>query len=109
MPRFKADITRQMRDLAEWSGRAECTRHDASLFDTVMANTTMTGPGFSVKRVTTVIDDGVITARGICGGCPVMMECLRHSVKFGVPDGVWGGLVVEERVAWAARAGVVAA
>jgi hypothetical protein len=30
-----------------------------------------------------------------------MMDCLRHAVEYEMDGGVWGGLVIEERQAWA--------
>ena len=33
-----------------------------------------------------------------CIQCPVMVKCLRHAVKSGETQGVWGGMLPEERV-----------
>jgi hypothetical protein len=37
----------------------------------------------------------------ICADCPVMLRCLKHAVQFDVQDGVWGGMVPEQRQLWA--------
>ena len=47
--------------------------------------------------------DNIKLAREVCTSCPVMMQCLRHAVRFDIDHGVWGGMLVEERKAWAAR------
>lgn len=37
------------------------------------------------------------TAKRICAGCPVRMECADYAVRAREPYGVWGGLSEEER------------
>jgi WhiB family redox-sensing transcriptional regulator len=78
-----------MADQAQWADQAACRDEDPALFDTVRTS----------KE--TVIDDDVETARDICADCPVMMRCLENAIRFGATDGVWGGMVDEERLAWA--------
>lgn len=36
-------------------------------------------------------------ARGVCCSCPVRAECLHDALVSKAPDGIWGGLAVEER------------
>ncbi|MCP3811175.1 WhiB family transcriptional regulator [Mycobacteriaceae bacterium Msp059] len=38
-----------------------------------------------------------LTAKEICGECPVIYQCLEHAVTFQEPFGTWGGLTEEER------------
>jgi len=37
------------------------------------------------------------TAKNICAGCPVRMECADYAVRAREPYGVWGGLSEDER------------
>lgn len=91
MPQRKPGIDGQMADQRKWGPLAACNGMDGSLFDTITASGV------------TVIDSDVELARDICTACPVMLDCLRHAVRFAIPDGVWGGLVAEEREQWAAE------
>jgi WhiB family redox-sensing transcriptional regulator len=43
-------------------------------------------------------------AKAICAGCPVLVQCRRHSLQVREPYGVWGGLTEEEREAAIAEA-----
>jgi hypothetical protein len=36
-------------------------------------------------------------AKEICGSCPVRPECLYDAVDTGAPNGIWGGLTLQER------------
>ncbi len=90
MPLQKPSIDGQMADQRKWGPQAAC-RGVTGLFDTYTASGV------------TIIDSDVEMARDICSACPVMLDCLRHAVRFGIDDGVWGGLVAEERNAWAAE------
>ncbi len=36
-------------------------------------------------------------ARTLCRTCPVLRECLQHSLQTGEPHGIWGGLNELER------------
>jgi WhiB family redox-sensing transcriptional regulator len=86
----KPDVSPQMSEQARWVSRAACREHPRPhIFDTY------------TKRGVTVIDEDVKEARSVCAGCPVLLRCLRHAVTYEVTHGVWGGLVVEEREAWA--------
>lgn len=35
--------------------------------------------------------------RTFCKTCPVAFDCLRHALRFGMWDGVFGGMTVAER------------
>lgn len=39
----------------------------------------------------------VARAKAICQSCPVKGACLRQSLRFPEPHGVWGGLTADER------------
>ncbi|WP_327084356.1 WhiB family transcriptional regulator [Mycolicibacterium fortuitum] len=39
----------------------------------------------------------VASAKMICQTCPVKRACLRQSLRFPEPHGVWGGLTADER------------
>jgi enoyl-[acyl-carrier-protein] reductase (NADH) len=87
-----------MTALAGWVDRAACKEgQDPRRWDTIKAN-----------NATTITDD-VDRARATCLDCPVMMECLIHSIVFDKKDQVWGGMTDEERDAWAEREGLVPA
>jgi WhiB family transcriptional regulator, redox-sensing transcriptional regulator len=36
-------------------------------------------------------------AKAICAECPHTHKCLVYSLKYGIRDGVWGGLSEQER------------
>lgn len=87
-----------MTALAGWVDRAACREGYAPKdWDTVKANNA------------TTITEAVDRAKETCLSCPVMMECLIHSVVFEKRDQVWGGMTDEERDAWGIREGLVEA
>ena len=104
MTLYKPETKAQMADQRRWVDDAECQDHPPGLFDT-MTVTRKAGDG--KVKVTLVPDadaaENIKLAREICTTCPVMMDCLRHAVRFKVDHGVWGGMLVEEREAWAER------
>ena len=94
MPRSRYNPKDQMDDMKTWMDDAACRQGQGTeprIFETILAN-----------RVTH-IDADVEKAREVCASCPVMMQCLNHAVRFDIDHGVWGGMLVEEREAWAAR------
>ena len=110
MTLYRPETKAQMADQRRWVYDAECQDHPPGLFDT-MTVTRKAGDG--KVRVTLIPDEeteeNIKLAREICTTCPVMMQCLRHAVRFNVDHGVWGGMLVEEREAWAATASCRAA
>ncbi|MBB2909554.1 WhiB family redox-sensing transcriptional regulator [Streptosporangium becharense] len=36
-------------------------------------------------------------AKAVCAGCAVLKECRAYALRAGEPEGIWGGLTVEER------------
>ena len=104
MTLYRPETKAQMADQRRWVYDAECQDWPPDLFDT-MTVTRKAGGG--KVRVTLIPDeetaDNIKLAREVCTGCPVMMQCLRHAVQFDVDHGIWGGMLVEERAAWAAR------
>ncbi|WP_316784976.1 WhiB family transcriptional regulator [Streptomyces sasae] len=74
-----------------WRERAACSRVDPDLF----FPSGHSGPSL------TQIDE----AKAVCGGCPVLEQCLDCAVGVGVGqvDGIWGGLTESERRAMRRR------
>lgn len=97
MPRKVPSVRDEMTALAEWVDRAACKERDPKDWDTIKANNA------------TTVTEAVDRAREACLSCPVMMECLIHSIVFDKQDQVWGGMTDEERQAWAEREGLVEA
>lgn len=95
MSREKPSAQDAMNEQNEWGDRAKCRGEDPTLWDT------------RIKNYVTVIDDDVRLAKTICGFCPVQEECLLHAIVFDMREGVWGGMVVEERDAFAIEQGLV--
>jgi len=81
----------QMRDQREWAHARRCLTEDATLFDTRMDNQQ------------TAITEANKTAMDICADCPVRMRCLENAIRHDVQESVWGGMVYEQRIAWALR------
>ncbi|MFZ4668462.1 MAG: WhiB family transcriptional regulator [Microthrixaceae bacterium] len=42
-------------------------------------------------------DEEADTAKEICAGCPVQIECLEHAIGEREHNGVWGGATERER------------
>lgn len=97
----------QMADQARWGREAACKNYPAVMFDTIKIVQRRPGTGRKVRS--TLITGDVERARAICEGCPVKMNCLQHALRFKVPDGVWGGMVIEEREALDGQPRTVAA
>ncbi|MFF4411508.1 WhiB family transcriptional regulator [Streptosporangium sp. NPDC001559] len=36
-------------------------------------------------------------AKAVCSGCPVLGECRAYALRAAEPEGIWGGLTVQER------------
>ncbi len=62
----------------EWQDRARCRDHDVDIF--------FPEDGGSARA-----------AKRICALCQVRLECLDYALRRAEPEGVWGGLTVEER------------
>ena len=63
-----------------WQSRAACRGADPELF---FAPDVETVPDRKAREK---------QARGICGGCPVRLNCLRWAMRAGVEDGIWAGV-----------------
>jgi WhiB family transcriptional regulator, redox-sensing transcriptional regulator len=85
------DFIAAMADQDTWADDGSCREEDARMFDTVMHN----------KQ--TLITDDVMVAMDVCADCPVMVRCLEHAIRYNIRDGVWGGMVYEDRLSWALR------
>ena len=44
-----------------------------------------------------VADAAVARAKAVCAGCSVAVDCLEFAVETNQPDGIWGGMTVNER------------
>lgn len=74
----------------DWRHRGACRDEDPELFFPV-GNT---GPAaLQIEE-----------AKAVCGGCPVMEQCLEWALETREDDGVWGGLSEDERRAMHRRA-----
>lgn len=73
-----------MRD-RHWDERASCRDWPLQIFF---------GPDGEPRRIREARE---ATAKGICGGCPVRVECLNWAVRAGVRYGVFGGTGEAER------------
>lgn len=91
MPRPKPQIfVDQMFDQAVWADDARCRdEEDVRIFDTRMLNQQ------------TLVTGDTRAAMDTCADCPVMMLCLEHAIRYDIREGVWGGMVYEQRLAWA--------
>lgn len=63
-----------------WESRAVCRDHDPDMWFPAKSD-----------RLTRQ------RAQQICRSCPVVIECARHALETGVPEGIWGGLTAKER------------
>lgn len=36
-------------------------------------------------------------AKAVCADCPVLAECRAYALREAEPEGIWGGLTVQER------------
>ncbi len=65
------------REIHSWREVAACTDMDVDFFSTT--------------------DAAVGRAKDVCGDCSVAVECLEFAVETNQPDGIWGGMTVNER------------
>lgn len=71
--------------LWSWQLRARCRNEDPAVFFTKEGER-----GVAVRRRQQ-------RAKAICAQCPVMRECLAHSLQHDEQFGIWGGLSEDER------------
>lgn len=74
----------------DWRDKSACLTVDPELFFPV-GNT---GPAL----------DQIEKAKAVCGGCPVVENCLQYALESNQDSGVWGGLSEDERRALKRRA-----
>jgi WhiB family redox-sensing transcriptional regulator len=67
----------------EWSSRAACLSVEPELFF----------PVGTTGRAMTDVD----SAKQVCAGCAVLVDCRDYALRTRQPFGVWGGLDEEER------------
>lgn len=68
-----------------WHSDAACRRDEAGLFFAPSKEPT-------AARLTREQ-----SAKQVCAGCPVLVECREHALLQPEPYGVWGGLTAAER------------
>lgn len=79
---------------------AACRNHDPRLFET---NTTSQGKTPVDKVFITVNGrkisraDAIARAKKTCSSCPVKLDCKDFIEKYPTPEGIWAGLLPEER------------
>ncbi|MFV8165237.1 WhiB family transcriptional regulator [Mycobacterium sp. 134] len=69
----------------DWRSRSSCRDVDPTVFY---------GPD---RERAAARRQRVARAKAICQSCPVRRACLRQSLRFSEPHGVWGGLTADER------------
>ncbi|MFE7837003.1 WhiB family transcriptional regulator [Streptomyces sp. NPDC057474] len=72
-----------------WRERAVCLRVDPDLFFPIGVS------GLTLAQV----DE----AKGVCGRCPVVEQCLDWAMRVGQVEGIWGGTTESERRAMRRR------
>ncbi|GAA2891711.1 WhiB family transcriptional regulator [Streptosporangium fragile] len=63
-----------------WAARGACRTSDPELFFPLMPSA-----------------EHEARAKEVCAGCPVIKDCRAYALRAGEPEGIWGGLTVEER------------
>lgn len=89
MPRLRPSVKDEMTALAGWVDQAACKDREPTDWDTIRVN--------NATQVTVAVE----RAKDTCLSCPVMMNCLIHSIVYDKRDQVWGGMTDEERMEWA--------
>jgi WhiB family transcriptional regulator, redox-sensing transcriptional regulator len=82
--------------------RGSCRAHDPRMWDTVTTrNGTTAIRGKSLilagKRVGQA--EVIVRAKRVCEGCPVRLECQSFIERYPEDEGIWAGLLPEERAA----------
>ena len=72
--------------LSIWQKDALCRQHSSNLF---FPPATFEKKDDRVKRE--------VKAKAVCGGCPVIFDCLEEAMSISEPFGIWGGLTDNER------------
>ena len=68
----------------DWRHQAACRGMDVNLFFP---------PSYKAPAVLGQVEE----ARSVCRRCPVRATCLEWAVNTGQGDGIWGGLIPDER------------
>ncbi|MGD0556102.1 MAG: WhiB family transcriptional regulator [Streptosporangiaceae bacterium] len=68
----------------DWMARGACRQADPALFFPM----SVTGTGMRKARA----------AKTVCHGCAVRSSCLSYALET-MPDGIWGGTTLQERLA----------
>ncbi|WP_406318715.1 WhiB family transcriptional regulator [Streptosporangium sp. NBC_01639] len=72
-------MRRTVREIG-WAVRGACRASDPELF-------------FPLAQSA----DQEARAKAVCAGCPVLADCRAYAVRAAEPEGIWGGLTVQER------------
>jgi hypothetical protein len=75
-----------------------CRAHDPRIWDTNTnkGQTTLRG-SVRIDGKTLLKQDVVALARRICAECPVIADCLQFITRYPEDEGIWAGLIPEER------------
>lgn len=77
-----------------------CKAHDPRLFDTVTTKKGTTAiRGKYVDLVGGPIKQAqaIVLAKAVCASCPVRLECQTFIERYPQDEGIWAGLLPEER------------
>lgn len=80
----------------KWQDLAACRGTDLSLWFPAESIGSVKGKDYAAERAR------VDTAKRICQGCPVSVQCFEFSIRNECDYGIWGGLTERERQAGAA-------
>jgi WhiB family redox-sensing transcriptional regulator len=67
---------------ADWRARAACAGYPNTLF---------------FPTSDTVEESSIEKAKGVCGVCPVIDNCLQYALETNQRSGIWGGTSEKER------------
>ena len=82
-----ARLPMPLQEVYEWQYEGVCRTVDPETFFSPDAER---GPRRTARET---------SAKALCAVCPVVEECLQHSLAVKEPYGVWGGLNANEREA----------
>jgi len=77
-------VTSRARSLS-WMSRGACLQADPELF-------------FPIAAVTGLAAQQTEAAKAVCGPCTVRKNCLSFALE-AMPEGIWGGTTLDERLA----------
>jgi WhiB family redox-sensing transcriptional regulator len=85
-PPAQSSASEQPADDGTWGQRAACRTEDPDIFFPVSYTESIQSVARRLAR-----------ARGICGRCPVIDECLDYAITTDQPEGIWAGTTPKQR------------